>query len=79
MILQYKKHVSLLVNLEIGEKVTTTFSLNEAKKIRTIEDIKLYTHCESGVMVRLTGLDKPVDSGWVEKLDQTELNFTGEL
>ena len=79
MILQHKKHVSLHVNLEIGEQVTTPYSLKQAEKIRTIEDIQLNYNCESGVLVTLSGLERPIDSGWIEKIPQLQFDFIDGL
>lgn len=75
MILKYKGHVNLQVDLEIGEQVTTSFYLKEKDKVRTIEDIQLNTKYESGVVVKLSGIEHFLDTGWVIKIPQQQLNF----
>lgn len=69
MLLKFKKNVSLLVHLEIGDDVITEgWGPNLDGRTHVIEEIKLYPSCESGVMVKINNWKNPIDSGWLKKI-----------
>jgi hypothetical protein len=68
MVFNFKKNVSILCHLEIGDKVTTNnWGYKLDGKEHTIEDIKL-GECESAVLVKIDGYDSFIDSGWLNKV-----------
>lgn len=65
---KFKKHVSVVCNLSIGEEVTVSgwgYALDNKKLI--IEDIRLQLGgCESSVMVKVDKYDSYIDSNWID-------------
>lgn len=66
---QHKKHVKVVVDLDVGEKVLLSGFSKEYDGIRRIElfDFR-QKNCESGVMVKLEGIETMFDSGWLQKI-----------
>lgn len=65
---KYKKNVSIICHLSVGDEVTVSGwgpALDNKKLI--IENIKLQLGCESGVMVKVDKYESYIDSGWVDK------------
>lgn len=66
---QFKKHVKVVVDLEIGEKVMTDgWGYKLDGKEWTIKDIKFSPGCESSILVMIDGYDSYIDSSWLNKL-----------
>ncbi len=69
MEIQFKKHVRIIFDLSIGESVSITgWGPALDNRIWIIEDIKMKKSCESGFMIKITGYDHYIDSGWVDKI-----------
>lgn len=67
-----KRHVKLVVNLEIGEEVMLSgFSKDYDGKHKIVEIKEYFGQCESGVMIKLSGYDCFIDSSWVSKIDSS--------
>ena len=66
---QFKKHIKIVVDLEIGEEVTSNIKRKGGKHI--IQDIKKTVGAsESGFMAKISGYDGLVDIGWLEKIEK---------
>lgn len=67
---KFKKHVKVVVDLEVGNKVTTDgWGYKLDGKIHTIEEIKqAFGRCESGILVKISGYDSFLDSDWLDKV-----------
>lgn len=70
MELQYKKHVRIICDLQIGDKVRTIgWGYKLDGKDWIIEDIQwAIGGCESGVRVKINGYDSYLDSNWLNKV-----------
>lgn len=70
MEIQFKKHVRVICDLKIGDKVKTDewgYQLDGI--VREIEDIKAaFGKCTSGFLVKITGYDNYIDSNWLDKI-----------
>lgn len=66
---KYKKHISIVCNLSIGQVVTVSgWGYKLDGKNLVIEDIKLADHaCQSGVMVKVDKYSNYIDSDWIDK------------
>lgn len=66
---KFKRHTSIHVDLEIGDKVTTDgWGPNLDGKIHTITDIRMTIGTSSGVSVEISGYkDNYIDSDWLIK------------
>ena len=71
MIIQFKKNVRLICDLEIGEQVDVNDWGYKLDGRHTILDLKYHTNCESSFMVKIDGYDSWIDSGWVTKIKGT--------
>lgn len=70
MEVQYKKHVRVICDLEVGDKVTTDgWGPQLDGKIHTILEITpAFGRCESGFFVKISGYDRKLDSNWLNKV-----------
>ena len=62
----FKKNVSLLCNLSIGETIIVKDWGYKVDGEHTIEDIRLGA-CESGIQIKISGYPDYIDSGWATK------------
>ena len=64
------QHVKLIVDFEVGEKVRINGFDKKVDGVHTIQDIKpsLFSACQSGVKVMVSGYDDWLDLGWIEKV-----------
>ena len=66
---QYKKHVKIVVDFEIGEKILIKGWESKLDGEHVIEDMKkCFEHCESGILVKISGYKNYIDVGWLIKL-----------
>lgn len=66
---RFKKHVRILFDLEVGEKVRVDDFHYKVNGIQTITDIKeSIGHSESGFLIKITNYDSSIDSNWVDKI-----------
>ena len=66
---QFKPHVKVVVDFEIGEEVLITGFSKKVDGKHTIKDIKPnYGGCESGILAHVSGYDRWVDLGWLTKI-----------
>lgn len=70
MEVQFKKHVRVICDLEVGDKVTTdNWGPALDNKVYTIEEvIPNIGYCESGFFVRISGYQNLLDSSWLNKI-----------
>lgn len=69
MELQFKKHVRVICDLAIGDVVRTDFDYRLNGKDWVIEDIRFAVgNCESGVLVKIDGYERYIDSNWFDKV-----------
>lgn len=67
---KFKKHVTIVCSLNIGDTVRTDkWGPNLDGRDWIIQDMKLGV-CESGVMVKISGCDSYIDSSWLIKQEQ---------
>ncbi len=68
---KFKKHVRIICDLEIGDKVMTDrWGPKLDGIVHTILDIKPeFGGCESGILVKIDGYDGWIDTGWLNKLN----------
>ncbi len=65
----FKKHVKVVVSLEIGDKVKTDgWGYQLDNKDWIIEDIKFSPGCESSILIKINGYGNYIDSNWVSKI-----------
>lgn len=65
---QFKKNVRVVVDLEIGETILIEDWGYRLNGKHVIEDIKpSYGGCESGILIKISGYDSYIDSGWATK------------
>lgn len=71
---QHKKHVRIVVDLEVGDKVTVEgYAKALDGKEFTVEGIaNRMGNCGSGIMVKISGHDRWLDSDWLTKVPQSE-------
>lgn len=69
MEVQFKKHVRIICDLQIGDKVRTIgWGYKLDGKDWTITDIKYTGNSESGFLVKIDGYDSYIDSNWLNKV-----------
>lgn len=70
MEVQFKKHVRVICDLEVGDKVMTdNWGPALDGKIYTIESIiPAFGSCESGFRIKISGYENPLDSNWLNKV-----------
>ncbi len=66
LIFPFKKNVSLLCNLVVGERITVEGWGYALDGEHTIEDIKRGSG-ESGILIKVSGYPDYIDSGWATK------------
>lgn len=64
---KFKKHVKIVVDLEIGERVIVDGFGYKLDGERTITDLKLHENCQSGVMAMVDGYTNWIDIAWLNK------------
>ena len=68
-VFKFKKHVSVVCDLSVGDKVTVSdwgYKLDGKECI--IEDIKeSFVGCSSGVLVKIDQYEYYIDSDWIDK------------
>lgn len=64
------QYVKIIVDFEVGEKVRIIGFNKKVDGVHTIQDIKpsLFSACQSGVNVMVSGYDDWLDLGWIEKI-----------
>ena len=68
MEIQYKKHVKIICDLEIGDTVFIKgWGYKLDGKDWKVEDVKFSRNCESGFMVKIDGYENYMDSNWLNK------------
>lgn len=66
---QYKKNIKLVLGFEIGEKVLVKGWGDKLDGHHILEDARAnFGGCESGVLVKISGYDDYIDSGWLTKV-----------
>lgn len=66
---QFGKHVKVVCDLQIGDKVRTDgWGPKLDGKDWIIEDIQLQLHTESGVIIKINGYPSYIDSNWIDKI-----------
>jgi hypothetical protein len=70
MEVQWKKHVRVICDLELGDKVTTDeWGGKLDNKVHEVEDVFYRPGtCESGFMIKISGYGSPIDSNWLNKI-----------
>lgn len=69
-LLAFKRNVSVLCHLEVGDKVKVTgWGYKLDNKPAIVTDIKASIGCESGVMVMLDIYPQWIDSGWIKEVN----------
>lgn len=67
---QFKKHVKIVVDFEIGEKILIVGWGYKLDGEHVIEKFKTnFGGCESGIMVKISGYDSFIDVGWLKKVN----------
>ena len=67
---QYKKHVKIVVDFEVGEEILIQGWGYKLDGKHTIEDFKTnFGGCESGIMVKISGYNSSIDIGWLNKIE----------
>lgn len=67
---QFKKHIKIVVDFEIGEKILIVGWGHKLDGEHVIEKFKTsFGGCESGIMVKLVGYDSFIDVGWLKKIN----------
>lgn len=72
MEVQFKKHVRVICDLKVGDKVKTDkWGPQLDNKIHTIEAIvEAIGKCESGFRVKIDGYGGLIDSNWIDKINK---------
>lgn len=75
MEVQFKKHVRVICDLKVGDKVKTDECGSKLdNKVHTIEAITpAIGKCESGYFIKIDGYENPIDSNWLNKIDAATL------
>lgn len=71
MEVKFKKHVRVILDLNVGDKVTTDeWGPLLDNKVHVIEEIfpHLSGVCGSGFLVKISGYPIPIDSDWLDKV-----------
>jgi len=71
MEVKFKKHVRVILDLNVGDKVTTDgWGPLLDNKVHVIEEIfpHLNGGCGSGFLVKISGYPSPIDSDWLDKI-----------
>ena len=70
MEVQWKKNVRVICDLAPGDKVTiNNWGPDTNGKEFEVEKVEWRgSFCESGFMIKIKGRDKPLDSGWIDKI-----------
>jgi hypothetical protein len=70
MEVQFKRHVRVICDLEVGDKVKTEeWGRDLDNKVHTVESIRpLIGKCESGFMIKISGYANEIDSSWLDKV-----------
>lgn len=70
MEVQWKKHVRIICDLEVGDEVMTdNWGPPLDNKVHTVEEvIPDIGHCESGFFVKISGYKNKLDSNWLNKV-----------
>lgn len=65
---QFKKHVKVVCTLEVGQRILIKDWGYKLDGEHIIEDFKFQPGCESSVLVKVSGYDSFIDSGWITLL-----------
>ena len=70
MEVQFKKHVRVICDLKVGDKVKTDGWSKEmdSKVHEVLEIIPALGSCESGFRIKITGYESTLDSNWLNKV-----------
>ena len=74
---QFKKHIKIVVDFEIGETILIEGWGYQLDGEHTITEFKTnFGGCESGIMVKITDYHSWIDVGWLTKLSSPiEINL----
>lgn len=68
---EFKKHVKVVVDFEIGEEILIENWGYKLDGKHTIKDIRPnYGGCESGIQVKISGYSNYLDIGWLTKINK---------
>lgn len=72
MEIQYKKHVRVICDLKVGDKVTTdSWGRDLDGRTHEVTDVEYRPgRCESGFMIYISGREHPLDSNWLNKVEK---------
>lgn len=67
---KFKKNTSLIVHLVVGDNVTVSGwgPQLDGKKFKVLGFEANFGGCESGIMVKISGYDSLLDSGWLTRI-----------
>ena len=70
MEVQFKRHVRVICDLKVGDKVKTDgWSPAMDSKVHTVDKIEWAPGgCESNFKIKISGYPNPIDSNWVNKI-----------
>lgn len=72
MEIQHSKHVKIVCDLNIGDKVRTdNWGRQLDNKVWTVQGVRKFTNCQSGFMVKIDGYDNLLDSDWLDKVSDS--------
>lgn len=68
MEIQHAKHVRIICDLNVGDKVRTgNWGYKLDGKEWIVEEIMRHENCESGFMVKINGYESFIDSNWLNR------------